>query len=178
MKKPSATAFFSLFVRVKVKVNFIFTLGEATIEWLNIILKISTQHNITANTYHKNGNIFFTFSVQATDVTGFPSDDKSHNLVTYKQSLVTYKQSLVTYKQSLVTYRVWLTTKFGYLQSLVTNIQSLVTYKQRWGTYKRSLVTYKQSLVTYRVLLPTKINAVIQTRAGRLNYVMDPTKIQ
>lgn len=171
MKKPSATAFFSLFVRVKVKVNFIFTLGEATIEWLNIILKISTQHNITANTYHKNGNIFFTFSVQATDVTGFPSDDKSHNLVTYKQSLVTYKQSLVT-------YRVWLTTKFGYLQSLVTNIQSLITYKQRWGTYKRSLVTYKQSLVTYRVLLPTKINAVIQTRAERLNYVMDPTKIQ
>lgn len=171
MKKPSATAFFSLFVRVKVKVNFIFTLGEATIEWLNIILKISTQHSITANTYHKNGNIFFTFSVQATDVTGFPSDDKSHNLVTYKQSLVTYKQSLVT-------YRVWLTTKFGYLQSLVTNIQSLITYKQRWGTYKRSLVTYKQSLVTYRVLLPTKINAVIQTRAERLNYVMDPTKIQ
>lgn len=171
MKKPSATAFFSLFVRVKVKVNFIFTLGEATIEWLNIILKISTQHSITANTYHKNGNIFFTFSVQATDVTGLPSDDKSHNLVTYKQSLVTYKQRLVT-------YRVWLTTKFGYLQSLVTNIQSLVTYKQRWGTYKRSLVTYKQSLVTYRVLLPTKINAVIQTRAGRLNYVMDPTKIQ
>ena len=171
MKKPSATAFFSLFVRVKVKVNFIFTLGEATIEWLNIILKISTQHNITANTYHKNGNIFFTFSVQATDVTGLPSDDKSHNLVTYKQSLVTYKQRLVT-------YRVWLTTKFGYLQSLVTNIQSLVTYKQRWGTYKRSLVTYKQSLVTYRVLLPTKINAVIQTRAERLNYVMDPTKIQ
>ena len=171
MKKPSATAFFSLLVRVKVKVNFIFTLGEATIEWLNIILKISTQHNITANTYHKNGNIFFTFSVQATDVTGFPSDDKSHNLVTYKQSLVTYKQSLVT-------YRVWLTTKFGYLQSLVTNIQSLITYKQRWGTYKRSLVTYKQSLVTYRVLLPTKINAVIQTRAERLNYVTDPTKIQ
>ena len=171
MKKPSATAFFSLFVRVKVKVNFIFTLGEATIEWLNIILKISTQHSITANTYHKNGNIFFTFSVQATDVTGLPSDDKSHNLVTYKQSLVTYKQSLVT-------YRVWLTTKFGYLQSLVTNIQSLITYKQRWGTYKRSLVTYKQSLVTYRVLLPTKINAVIQTRAERLNYVMDPTKIQ
>ena len=171
MKKPSATAFFSLFVRVKVKVNFIFTLGEATIEWLNIILKISTQHSITANTYHKNGNIFFTFSVQATDVTGLPSDDKSHNLVTYKQSLVTYKQSLVT-------YRVWLTTKFGYLQSLVTNIQSLVTYKQRWGTYKRSLVTYKQSLVTYRVLLPTKINAVIQTRAERLNYVTDPTKIQ
>lgn len=171
MKKPSATAFFSLFVRVKVKVNFIFTLGEATIEWLNIILKISTQHNITANTYHKNGNIFFTFSVQATDVTGLPSDDKSHNLVTYKQSFVTYKQSLVT-------YRVWLTLKFGYLQSLVTNIQSLVTYKQRWGTYKRSLVTYKQSLVTYRVLLPTKINAVIQTRAERLNYVMDPTKIQ
>lgn len=171
MKKPSATAFFSLFVRVKVKVNFIFTLGEATIEWLNIILKISTQHSITANTYHKNGNIFFTFSVQATDVTGLPSDDKSHNLVTYKQSLVTYKQRLVT-------YRVWLTTKFGYLQSLVTNIQSLVTYKQRWGTYKRSLVTYKQSLVTYRVLLPTKINAVIQTRAERLNYVMDPTKIQ
>lgn len=171
MKKPSATAFFSLFVRVKVKVNFIFTLGEATIEWLNIILKISTQHSITANTYHKNGNIFFTFSVQATDVTGLPSDDKSHNLVTYKQSLVTYKQRLVT-------YRVWLTTKFGYLQSLVTNIQSLVTYKQRWGTYKRSLVTYKQSLVTYRVLLPTKINAVIQTRAERLNYVTDPTKIQ
>lgn len=171
MKKPSATAFFSLFVRVKVKVNFIFTLGEATIEWLNIILKISTQHNITANTYHKNGNILFTFSVQATDVTGLPSDDKSHNLVTYKQSLVTYKQRLVT-------YRVWLTTKFGYLQSLVTNIQSLVTYKQRWGTYKRSLVTYKQSLVTYRVLLPTKINAVIQTRVERLNYVMDPTKIQ
>lgn len=171
MKKPSATAFFSLLVRVKVKVNFIFTLGEATIEWLNIILKISTQHSITANTYHKNGNIFFTFSVQATDVTGLPSDDKSHNLVTYKQSLVTYKQRLVT-------YRVWLTTKFGYLQSLVTNIQSLVTYKQRWGTYKRSLVTYKQSLVTYRVLLPTKINAVIQTRAERLNYVMDPTKIQ
>lgn len=171
MKKPSATAFFSLFVRVKVKVNFIFTLGEATIEWLNIILKISTQHSITANTYHKNGNIFFTFSVQATDVTGLPSDDKSHNLVTYKQSLVTYKQRLVT-------YRVWLTTKFGYLQSLVTNIQSLVTYKQRWGTYKRSLVTYKQSLVTYRVLLPTKINAVIQTRVERLNYVMDPTKIQ
>lgn len=171
MKKPSATAFFSLFVRVKVKVNFIFTLGEATIEWLNIILKISTQHSITANTYHKNGNIFFTFSVQATDVTGLPSDDKSHNLVTYKQILVTYKQRLVT-------YRVWLTTKFGYLQSLVTNIQSLITYKQRWGTYKRSLVTYKQSLVTYRVLLPTKINAVIQTRAERLNYVMDPTKIQ
>lgn len=171
MKKPSATAFFSLLVRVKVKVNFIFTLGEATIEWFNIILKISTQHNITANTYHKNGNIFFTFSVQATDVTGFPSDDKSHNLVTYKQSLVTYKQSLVT-------YRVWLTTKFGYLQSLVTNIQSLITYKQRWGTYKRSLVTYKQSFVTYRVLLPTKINAVIHTRAERLNYVMDPTKIQ
>lgn len=171
MKKPSATAFFSLFVRVKVKVNFIFTLSEATIEWLNIILKISTQHSITANTYHKNGNIFFTFSVQATDVTGLPSDDKSHNLVTYKQSLVTYKQRLVT-------YRVWLTTKFGYLQSLVTNMQSLVTYKQRWGTYKRSLVTYKQSLVTYRVLLPTKINAVIQTRAERLNYVMDPTKIQ
>ena len=171
MKKPSATAFFSLFVRVKVKVNFIFTLGEATIEWLNIILKISTQHNITANTYHKNGNIFFTFSVQATDVTGLPSDDKSHNLVTYKQSFVTYKQSLVT-------YRVWLTLKFGYLQSLVTNIQSLVTYKQRWGTYKRSLVTYKQSFVTYRVLLPTKINAVIHTRAERLNYVMDPTKIQ
>lgn len=171
MKKPSATAFFSLLVRVKVKVNFIFTLGEATIEWFNTILKISTQHNITANTYHKNGNIFFTFSVQATDVTGLPSDDKSHNLVTYKQSLVTYKQRLVT-------YRVWLTTKFGYLQSLVTNIQSLVTYKQRWGTYKRSLVTYKQSLVTYRVLLPTKINAVIQTRAERLNYVMDPTKIQ
>ena len=171
MKKPSATAFFSLFVRVKVKVNFIFTLGEATIEWLNIILKISTQHNITANTYHKNGNILFTFSVQATDVTGLPSDDKSHNLVTYKQSFVTYKQSLVT-------YRVWLTLKFGYLQSLVTNIQSLVTYKQRWGTYKRSLVTYKQSFVTYRVLLPTKINAVIHTRAERLNYVMDPTKIQ
>ena len=135
MKKPSATAFFSLFVRVKVKVNFIFTLGEATIEWLNIILKISTQHSITANTYHKNGNIFFTFSVQATDVTGLPSDDKSHNLVTYKQSLVTYKQRLVT-------YRVWLTTKFGYLQSLVTNMQSLVTYKQRWGTYLQTEFGY------------------------------------
>lgn len=59
-------------------------MDEDAIEWVNIILKNSTYNIITDKINHKNRNVFFTFSVQATDVTGLPSDDKSQSLVTYK----------------------------------------------------------------------------------------------
>lgn len=80
-------------------------MDEDAIEWVNIILKNSTYNIITDKINHKNRNVFFTFSVQATDVTGLPSDDKSQSLVTYK-NYCSHKhelQNLKLHNPSLLT---------------------------------------------------------------------------